>query len=417
MAGPLLSFVDPVRRPYAPPGMIRLALRMLVNDRVKWLGVILGVFFCTFLITHLLSMFEAMLQRTYATITDIPHADVWVMDPATEYVDETAGLPPTALDRVRGVPGVAWATPLLTSTVRCRLPNGMFRPVAVVGVDDATLLGAPERVLGGSVHDLRRADSVIVDAESAKSLLRMPIELPTRRPGWNLPDFSGPTRPLGVGDDLLLNDHLVRVVGLADLGPRFLSRATAYTTYSHALAIIPRQRNTLSYVLVKASPGEDPRELASRIERATGLRARTARDFSLATKDYFVRVSGVVSRIAFMVGIGVVVGACVSGLLLFLFTNENARFYAVFKALGAGSRLIVLMVVAQAVLSGIVGYALGIGISAGIGRLIKTPAMPYFLTWETLGFTGVTVMLVTTFSAVLSALKVIGLEPGRVFTT
>ncbi len=116
-----------------------------------------------------------------------------------------------------------------------------------------------------------------------------------------------------------------------------------------------------------------------------------------------------------MVGIGVVVGAFVSGLLLFLFTNENARFYATFKALGASGRLIVEMVMAQALVSGVVGYCLGIGASATMGLLVTNPAMPYRLTWGTLVFTAITVTCVTAFSAALSAIKVVRLEPARVF--
>lgn len=396
--------------------MILIAIRMLVGDLMKWMGVVLGVFFCTFLITHLLSMFSAMLQRTYATISDIPQADVWVMDPSTEYVDETSGMPPTALDRVRGVSGVAWASPLIQNSVRARLPNGLFRPVTIIGVDDATLIGAPAHIIGGTVYDLRTSDAVFIDADSANNLLRLPDEPRGRHPGWNMPDFSGETRPLTPGDELLLNDRRVRVIGIAKLGPRFLARSIAYTTYSNALSIIPRQRNVLSYVLVKAADGVAPADLAKRIEASTGLRARTREGFSLATKDYFVKVSGVVSRIGFMVGIGVAVGAAVSGLLLFLFTNENARFYATFKALGATGRVIVEMVIAQALVSGVVGYCLGIGISATMGLLVKSPAMPYQLTWNTLIFTAVTVLCVTVFSAALSAMKVVKLEAGRVFS-
>src|SRR5262245_13812255 len=228
--------------------MLRLALRMLLGDTIKSLGVVLGVFFCTFLITHMLSMFSGMLQRTYAQVSDIPQADVWVMDPSTEYVDETAGLPSTALDRVRSVEGVAWAMPLMTGSLRARLPNGQFRAVAIVGVDDATLMGAPQNVVGATVDALRQADAAIVDAEGADVLLRLPLVAPERHPGWNMPDFSGPTRPLAIGDELLVNDHRLVVVGIADLGPRFLARPVIYVTYTHALAITPAQRNLLSYV-------------------------------------------------------------------------------------------------------------------------------------------------------------------------
>ena len=66
--------------------MIRIAIRMLMGDLIKWMGVVLGVFFCTFLITHLLSMFNAMLERTYATISDILDDNAWT-DPVPAYED------------------------------------------------------------------------------------------------------------------------------------------------------------------------------------------------------------------------------------------------------------------------------------------------------------------------------------------
>lgn len=395
--------------------MVRVAVRMLVGDLPKWMGVVLGVFFCTFLITHLLSMFNGILQRTYAAISDIPQADIWVMDPSTEYVDETAGLPPTALHRVRGVEGVAWAMPLMTGSLRTRLPSGQFRSVAIIGVDDATLMGVPKDLIGGTAEDLRRAEAVIVDTEAANGLLRLPVSPPVKRPGWDMPDLTGETRPLRVGDELLVNDHRVVVVALAELGPRFISRPVLYATYSHALAVSPPQRNLLSYVLVKAAPGAPAHEVAARIQQQTGLRALTTHDFSMITKDYFVRVSGVVSRIGFMVGVGVVVGACVSGLLLFLITAESAKYYATFKALGATNRTVVSMVIAQAVVSGVEGYGLGTGASSLMGFFIRSPAMPYELTATTMVFTAVTVGVVTVFSAVLSAIKVMRLEPAMVF--
>src|SRR4051812_5822201 len=60
--------------------VIRTAIQMLLGDTTKFLGVVLGVFLSTFLISHMLGMFNGMMKRTYGMISDIPQADVWVMD-------------------------------------------------------------------------------------------------------------------------------------------------------------------------------------------------------------------------------------------------------------------------------------------------------------------------------------------------
>lgn len=395
--------------------MIRIAIRMLLGDTTKWMGVVLGVFLCTFLITHMLSLFTGLMARSYALVTDIPAADIWVMDEAVQYTDEPIGLPDTALSRVRGIPGVAWAVPLHTSTLRARLPSGAFQAVLLVGVDDATLLGAPSQIIGATPWILREADTGIVDSTSAHTLLQLPVNVAPKEPGYHELDLSGPKRPLRTGDELLINDHRVVVGALAELGSRFLSKPTVYTTYSRAMAICPPQRNLLSFVLVKAAPGVDPAGLCRSIVSSTGLRARTAAQFCDDTYWYYVETTGVVKRIGLMVGIGVLTGVSVSALLLYLFTNENLRYYAVLKTLGATDMVVLRMILVQALLACSTGYGLGIGFSASVGTLIKSDAMPYSLVPLTLVFSACAVLLVGGVSAALSAHRLVRLETGEVF--
>lgn len=397
--------------------MIWLGLRMLMGQPARWLGVVLGVLLCTFLITHMLSMFSGMMRRSYALVTDIPEANVWVMDAAVENVDEPAGLPMTALTRVRGVDGVAWAVPLYTGTLRVRLPSGALRPALLVGVDDATLLGAPRDLVEGTLEGLRGSDAVIIDLSSSRNLLRTVDKAPPRHEGWNPPDLSAPTRPMRVGDEMLVNDHRLIVSGIARLEPRFLSRPVLYTTFSRATQVTPRQRNLMSFVLARAGEGRDPAAVARSIEAATGLRARTSRELAEDTYWYYVRTTGVVARIGLMIGIGVVVGVSVSSLLLYLFTVDNAKYYVMFQALGASRGQIVRVVASQALVSGAVGYGLGAGLSAGIGGSVKLEAMPYALTPATMAFGAGVVLLVCVVSAVLSAMRVLQLELSEVFKT
>lgn len=392
--------------------MIWLAIRLLIGDTTKWLGVVLGVFLSTFLITHMLGMFNGMMARTYALITDIPQVDIWVMDPAVEYVDEPAGLPPTALDRVRGVEGVSWAVPLLTQSLRARMPGGLLRSALVVGLDDSTFIGGPDRIVGGTIEDLRQLDAVIIDTIAAESLMRTPID---PRPPSHVSPHDAPTRPLVIGDEFYVNDHRLVVKGFARLGPRFLARPMIFMPLSRAETITPPQRNLVSFVLVKAKPGADPTVLARSISESTGLRARTAQEFSDDTYWYYVRATGVVDRILFMVSIGVVVGVSVSALLLYLFTAENAWAYALLGAMGAQKETITLMVIVQAVVCGSLGYGIGIGASCLMGRYFKTETLPYIALPWTLLTSGAVVIFICVIASVLSLRKVFGVEPATVF--
>ncbi|MGD9688479.1 MAG: ABC transporter permease [Phycisphaerales bacterium] len=391
--------------------MLVLGLKMLLGDPAKYAGVLSGILLTTFLIMHLLSMFIGLISRTYAVITDIPEADIWVMDAAVEYVDEIGGLPPTTVERVRGVEGVDWAVPLYTGTLRTRLSSGHFRNVAVIGIDDASLIGAPRNLIGCTPADLRRADSAIVDLAATDLFLRQAID--PQRHGRFDPD--APTRPLVIGDELSINDRRITVVGFARVAPRFLFRPTIYMTYSHALATAPAERRLLSFVLVKARAGIDPRALAEHIGEVTGLRARTSAQFKADTAWYVTDNGGVIVRLGIMVGIAVAIGALMTGLLLYLFTIENLRYYATFKALGTPVSTVVSMVAVQSLVSGAIGFGLGAGCSALLGMVMVRIDQPFLLVWPTLVFAGLLVLIVCVLAGMLSASKVARADAAVVF--
>jgi len=47
-----------------------IAIKMLVGDRAKYLGIIMGITFASLLITQQLSIFVGLMSRTFGFITD-----------------------------------------------------------------------------------------------------------------------------------------------------------------------------------------------------------------------------------------------------------------------------------------------------------------------------------------------------------
>src|SRR5262245_57989812 len=101
--------------------MYWIALKMLVGDRAKFLGIVLGLTFAAALITQQGSIFCGLMLRTCAQITDITGADLWVMDPSVRFVDDIKPMLESNLQRVRGVKGVKWAVPLYKGNARAKL--------------------------------------------------------------------------------------------------------------------------------------------------------------------------------------------------------------------------------------------------------------------------------------------------------
>ena len=135
--------------------MTWIALKMLTGNRAKYYAIIFGIAFACMLMAQQASIFVGLMRNTTSQIRDIQGADIWVMDPSVQFIDDITPLSDNALYRVRGVPGVAWAVRLYKGTARAQFHEGNFKQFIVLGLDDQTLVGAPQKMLVGSLADLR----------------------------------------------------------------------------------------------------------------------------------------------------------------------------------------------------------------------------------------------------------------------
>jgi putative ABC transport system permease protein len=381
-----------------------VALKMLIGDRSKYLGIIMGLTFASLRITQQAAIFVGLMTRTYGFITDTGQADIWVMDPKVQFVDDIKPLQDTQLFRVRSVEGVEWAVPLYKGLLKARLADGTFQTCIVVGLDDATLIGGPPAMVAGQLGDLRRSEAVIVDIIGAEGKLAKPSPIPGQ-----------PWIPLTVGDTLELNDHRATVVGLASVSRTFQSQPVVYTTYSRATTFAPRERKLLSFVLVKANPGESHQVLAERISRSTGLAAYPREVFQQITVDYFMENTGIPINFGIAVALGFIVGTAIAGQTFYNFTLDNLRHFGALKAMGASNTTLLGMILLQALVVGSIGYGLGVGAASLFGYLLGSTELAFRLPWQLLVVSAAAVTTICIFSALISIRKVITLEPAIVF--
>jgi putative ABC transport system permease protein len=291
-------------------GTLKLAYKLLVNDKSKFTALLLGITFAVFLIMFVTSMFSGVLNHASSTIINIGASHV--------------GHGPSRGNRVQlgGHAGLhsgrgskhAWREICRSSlfgrgsgqafrwdlSIRHRHRIGRHKPVRQA------------RLIEGKIEDIYAENGFIAvrDAE--------------------FPKLENPH----IGSELELNDYRGVIVGIAKVTVSGLfGTPTLYTTYERAIQYIPNPRYTISYVLVEPKSINDIPQIKKQVE-ALGYQARTKKEFMQRTADFFIYQTGGGTNMLIMTAISFIVGLSISGQTFYTFILENLERFGALKAIG-----------------------------------------------------------------------------------
>jgi len=376
--------------------MLRIALMMLFRDRAKYAMLVSGLAFCTLLMCQQSSVFCGLMMWTTATVRNIG-APVWVVDAKVEQANEVIPMRQIEVERVRSVPGVAWAVPLYIGIEQARLADGSFQNVQLTGLDTGTLMGRPMDMRVGNIEDLRLPNAVVVDQVAVEKFGRKGIEIK-------------------LGTTFEINDKEARVVGICHVSRSFLGQPYIYTTFDRAMEYAKPSRKQLSYVLAGPIEGVSDAELAARISKLPGIRGIAKDDLFWMTVLWYIKNTGIPISFGTVVLLGIIVGIAIAGQTFYLFVYDNLRFLAALKAMGATMRVLTGMVLLQAFSVGFIGYGIGVGLVSWFGNAVLAKGQPpFFMPWQVPAFVAVVIAFICIFSATIGLIKIARLEPAVVF--
>jgi putative ABC transport system permease protein len=374
-------------------GILKIAYKLLVNDRGKFVALLMGITFAVFLMAEATSMFAGVMMKASATVTNTG-ARVWIMDRAVNNVASSIPLPAYVLDAVRSTAGVRYAVPLYSGAGLARLPNGTYQAVSIIGLDDTSLFGRPS-LLQGHIEDIYAENGFIAVADE------------------ELPKLGTPK----LGSSFEINDNRGVIVGLAKVPASGLfGIPTLYTTFSRAVQYIPSMRYTISYVLVEPSSDAAIPEIKEAVSRL-GYVALTERELVDRITTFYKYKTGLGTNILIMTIISFVVGLSISGQTFYTFILENLDKFGALKAIGAKRRELVAMILFQAIVTAIAGYGLGLGLCAALIAIAKLRLPDYasVMTYDNLGVAFAMVLVIAGISSYIAVRKVLKIEPFEIF--
>ena len=374
-------------------GIFTLAYKLLVNDKAKFVALLLGITFAVFLMMFVTSMFSGVMNHASSTVINIG-ASLWVMDPAVETVSNSVGMPDYVLDAVRSMQGVKYAVPLYSGGALVKLADGTYQSVTVIGLDDTSLFGRPE-LIEGNIQNIYAENGFIVVRDAEFSKLENPH----------------------IGSELELNDHRGVIVGIARVATSGLyGIPTLYTTYERAIQYIPNPRYTTSYVLVEPKSTDDIPRIKQQVE-GLGYRERTKEEFMKRTEDFFIYKTGGGTNMLIMTLISFIVGLSISGQTFYTFILENLERFGALKAIGTKSRDLVGMILFQATFTAFTGYGLGVGLCVLLVLLAKLrlPSYAAMVTFSNLAVAFGMVVVIAAVSSYVAIRRVLKIEPFDIF--
>jgi putative ABC transport system permease protein len=285
-------------------------------------------------------------------------------------------LPVKITDKIREMPGVGAATPVMSIFVVADF--GM-----VFGIDLASFDQFPGSLQMVSGKRSLSGNEVIVDELYAKNHKVKP------------------------GMTITISDHQFVISGICRQGA--IVREFVPLTTLQQIRDIP---DKVSMIFIKAAPGADLKVLEADL-RKTGYHIMTANDAAMLLegtkipmlKEFSIAVMLVSMLISFMV------------ILLAMYTTifERTREIGILKSLGASRAFVVGMVMRESVLICILGVLLGTGISQLIRKIITTlfPTLQVQMSLSEIAFACMLGLIAGMLGALYPAYKAARMDPVK----
>jgi putative ABC transport system permease protein len=370
-----------------------LAFRNLFHDRIRLAVTMVGILFSIVLVAVQLGLYLGA-RNIIVSMIDRSEGDLWVMAYGTKNFEE--GQPISAREKFAAlsIPGVAKAVPIIVSFTDWRKPTGGSSLVVIVGADAEDGGLTPWNVVEGDVSGLGARDAVIVDKTYLTDL--------------------GVT---SVGDTAQIGSSRVRVSGFTDGIRSFTVSPYVFTTLNRARGLLDMPSDMITYVLVKLEPGADAEAVRKALrEKVPESEVLTKSEFHDRSLNHWLFATG--AGVALIGGaiLGLVVGTVIVAQTLYSSTKDHINEFATLRALGSSSGYIHRVILAQAALSAVLGYALGMIIALTVVYLSERTALPIVMT------PGLAALLLglTVAMCAISALSAIGkvmrIDPAVVFS-
>jgi putative ABC transport system permease protein len=403
---------------------MNLAIRDIRHNFGRFLLTALGIGLLLMLVMGMGGIYRGLVQEA-TLLVDRSGADLWVVQKGTRGpFAEISRIPRNVEDRILAVPGVVRADAFVSHTIQ-REYRGRPLRLTVQGLAWPADRGEWLPLVAG--RPLGQAQYELVADRS--SMLRLGDRIPL---GKNVYTVVGLTSDMNSssGDAMAfltradaqavqfdLPGEAIRIersarigrLNSTDLGmvnPQMAERAGGTSSGIPALGA-----SMVSAVLVNVAPGYDQAAIAEKIAAWPDVSVYT----HAAQRELLLR--GMVDKARRQLGLFrillIIVSAVIMALILYTLTLDKIHDIAMLKLMGARNRVILGLIMEQALLLGALGF--------GIAYLVGQRLFPYFprrvvIMPDDLMQLAVVVLVISVLASLLGIAKALRVDPGEVLS-
>lgn len=381
--------------------VFQLAWRQMFKEKVRLAIAIAGVAFAVILVAMQVG-FRSSMYASAVRLHEALRYDLVLLSPSTPFIGYPESFTRRRLYQALTTEGVSGVTPVYIRPGFWKNPwDYNSRSLLVIGVDPS--------------HDVFEIPTVSQNLNVLKTSDQVLFDLASR------PEFGPVASYFGRGGEVSaeINNRRVTVSGIYELGTSFGIDGSVITSDLNFQRIFSDNGpGRIQLGLVSLRSDADPNTVASdlRLALERDVLILTAEQFKQREINYWSSTTPIGFVFGFGALMGLIVGCVVVYQILFADVSEHIVEYATLKAIGYENRDLSGMVLAEAVILGVLGFVPGLLVSLA---LYRATAISTRLPLDMSASTALAILALTIGMCALSGLialrKVRTADPADVF--
>lgn len=375
--------------PFYP--MFLTALKFIWYDKPKSIGALAGTLISVFLIGQQSGIF-IFLTNAMGSIAKNNSQYIWVVDGKTTNANALSLLDMRLGREIESIKGVKKAYPIVVAGASAKFDNGTSSGLNLVGVQAPEFAGGPWNLPTQNPEVMLQEGAIITDFFDTKLL--------------------GGAK---IGDYFEVNGKKV-FIAAQTRGVRTFTGSIGFTTIERARYLGRISPNKASAFLIVREGNTTDEEVIARINASiSGVRAWKGEDFTAQTIFTVLSTTGIAISIGTLLVFALISGFVIIGLTLYSAAIDRIKDYGTLKAIGATNGYIARLILTQAFIFALLGFAIGYFLMEGFRNGIANAGTIFeYPIWLRISFFVVT--LVIAFGGSLFAIRrIASLEPAQVF--